>query len=255
MVNTFLVCSDFSKSAKLLDNPRLGKQRVEAFQILNLCYSLHVLAEHYSNPVPSDPYAYHSWIREIASRYKKEDYRLLVREDDLEYPDEWLQLKRDVKIYKQKPTEEVLEINPKSDTIIVKLIKTGRSKELVYSTFVSRNDLYITLGFVYHPAVPMWLGNETALEQYINAHIEEWEARGHHNTMRKYEVKKKYSLPQWCSDPDFHYSHKSNLITKERDRKEKAWYCNLKEFDDTDFGREYIWPYSEKYDTEKKYSQ
>lgn len=36
MVNTFLPYSNFKKCAKILDNKRLGKQRVEAKQILNI---------------------------------------------------------------------------------------------------------------------------------------------------------------------------------------------------------------------------
>lgn len=36
MVNTFIPYADFKKCAKVLDNQRLGKQRVEAKQILNI---------------------------------------------------------------------------------------------------------------------------------------------------------------------------------------------------------------------------
>ena len=36
MVNTFIPYADFSRCAKVLDNKRLGKQRVEAKQILNI---------------------------------------------------------------------------------------------------------------------------------------------------------------------------------------------------------------------------
>lgn len=36
MVNTFLPYPDFQKCAKVLDNKRLGKQRVEAMQIINV---------------------------------------------------------------------------------------------------------------------------------------------------------------------------------------------------------------------------
>ncbi len=36
MVNTFIPYADFDKCAKVLDNKRLGKQRVEAKQILNI---------------------------------------------------------------------------------------------------------------------------------------------------------------------------------------------------------------------------
>ena len=38
MVNTFLPYSDFKKCAKVLDNKRLLKQRVEAYQIINIIY-------------------------------------------------------------------------------------------------------------------------------------------------------------------------------------------------------------------------
>lgn len=36
MVNTFLPYGDYKKIAKVLDNKRLGKQRVEAYQIINI---------------------------------------------------------------------------------------------------------------------------------------------------------------------------------------------------------------------------
>lgn len=38
MVNTFLPFSDFKKCAKVLDSKRLLKQRVEAYQIINIIY-------------------------------------------------------------------------------------------------------------------------------------------------------------------------------------------------------------------------
>lgn len=44
MVNTFLVDSDYSKSAEQLDSKRLGKQRVEAYQILNLIENIRILS-------------------------------------------------------------------------------------------------------------------------------------------------------------------------------------------------------------------
>lgn len=40
MVNTFLVCSSFEESARALDKRRLGKQRVEAFQLLKILRTL-----------------------------------------------------------------------------------------------------------------------------------------------------------------------------------------------------------------------
>jgi hypothetical protein len=44
MVNTFLVSHNFEKSASQLDSRRLGKQRVEAYQILNLIENIRILS-------------------------------------------------------------------------------------------------------------------------------------------------------------------------------------------------------------------
>ena len=44
MVNTFLTSSDFVQSAKNLDRARLGKQRVEPYQVLNLIQDIKLLA-------------------------------------------------------------------------------------------------------------------------------------------------------------------------------------------------------------------
>ena len=53
MVNLFLTDSDYRKSAKNLDDKRLGKQRVEAFQILTLLQDLNFLAQYYKKERPS----------------------------------------------------------------------------------------------------------------------------------------------------------------------------------------------------------
>ncbi|HEY4386986.1 MAG TPA: pyrimidine dimer DNA glycosylase/endonuclease V, partial [Ktedonobacteraceae bacterium] len=36
LMQTFLPCADFAESARILDNRRLSKQRVEGQQILNI---------------------------------------------------------------------------------------------------------------------------------------------------------------------------------------------------------------------------
>ena len=46
MVNTFLISSDFKQSAKFLDWRRLGKQRAEAFQILNIILDAYKVYEY-----------------------------------------------------------------------------------------------------------------------------------------------------------------------------------------------------------------
>ncbi len=47
MVNTFVPYSDFESIARCLDNRRLGKQRVEAYQILLLIYDYEFLMTQY----------------------------------------------------------------------------------------------------------------------------------------------------------------------------------------------------------------
>lgn len=49
-MNTFLPYADFQKSAQTLDMKRLGKQRVEAFQILNLLRGVSISANWRNHP-------------------------------------------------------------------------------------------------------------------------------------------------------------------------------------------------------------
>lgn len=51
-MKTFLVDRDFQKSAKMLDNKRLGKQRVEAYQLLRIIRILRKFHEFFSIPHP-----------------------------------------------------------------------------------------------------------------------------------------------------------------------------------------------------------
>ena len=87
----------------------------------------------------------------------------------------------------------------------------------------------IKLGFGNHPAVKMWLGYRLALGSYINAHIDEWIARGYKNTMLWCEPPNIYQplvLPWWINFKELMMSHCAALINKEIDRKEKLWYTS-----------------------------
>lgn len=284
MVNTFLVHYNFDINAKYLDIRRLGKQRVEAYQILDLCKALHFLAKLYSSPIPSNPYLYHDWIRAIASRFKKEGCHYLLREHNLSYsftlpslynPDlnveiiyhpEVSQTHTIYKIFnkntekvsfskiskknrwrKQTAEENIVEVN----NGMITLEKKGKRENVPAHNFVYRHELYITLGFVYHPVVPMWLGYETALKAYINSCITEWESLGYTNTMKKYDIDENYEVPIWIYDQDLHENHISNLVTKEIERRENPWYQFL--FPGRPTHIEYFWPYSKKYDSSQKY--
>lgn len=96
-------------------------------------------------------------------------------------------------------------------------------------------------GWVHHPATLMWKHPEEplrylpALQHYYNCMVKEWIRRGFNNTMPLYNVVlSELVLPPWLGDPDFHHSHKANLVHKDREH-----YAPL--FGDLPF-EEYIWP-------------
>jgi len=137
-MQTFLPYPSFEKSLKALDSRRLGKQRVEAFQILNI----------------------------ILNRTDKKDWSN-------------------------------------------------------------------------HPAVNMWRGHANALKLYHNEAIKEWVARGYRNNMNIETIRGKIAFPEWFGKKNFHKSHKSNLL-----RKDKKFYSQ--------FGwkvpsnLDYVWPRNKK---------
>lgn len=78
-------------------------------------------------------------------------------------------------------------------------------------------------GWRNHPAVLMWAGHEVALLVYGIVVCREWISRGFHDQLEG-EFVTAYSrlrptisanrYPEWFGDPDFHASHRSNLLRK-----------------------------------------
>jgi hypothetical protein len=80
----------------------------------------------------------------------------------------------------------------------------------------------LTSGWANHPATVMWKGSEGALVDYSLTICEEWIRRGYNDTC----VNKIITLanehigaltgnaPKWLGNPDFHASHRSNLLRK-----------------------------------------
>lgn len=202
MVNTFLVCTDYKESASYLDRQRLGKQRVEAYQILCLIEDLMYLSKRYKRPLPENPSKWKEWVRSIVKIYKKKDYKFTVENGQY----------------------------CKNDSSITKF------------------DLYegerlVSLGFVYHPAVLMWIKWPDALKLYINAHIEVWIERGYKNNMRIYDMEdNEVEHPPWIYNDDFHQNHRGALIKKEIDRNEPKHYRKISIFKKAPKWKEYIWP-------------
>ena len=92
-----------------------------------------------------------------------------------------------------------------------------------------------TKGWRNHPAVKMWKKNPNALKCYFNEALKEWILRGYKNNMKFERVRGKVVFPFWFGNKEFHASHRSNLL-----RKDKKYYSqfNWKELLDLP----YIWP-------------
>ena len=79
-----------------------------------------------------------------------------------------------------------------------------------------RGDYSKTGAWENHPATRMWRGYSPALTIYMNTCIQEWCNRGFNNTMKKINIKNNRIIsPPWLGDPDFHASHRSNLLRKD----------------------------------------
>lgn len=101
-----------------------------------------------------------------------------------------------------------------------------------------------------HPAVKMWKGYEMALLHYQAAICKEWTSRGYRDTCLEKStnvchenrfsdmLKSSVEMPWWLGIPEFHASHRSNLL-----RKKPEYYSQFGwvESDDLD----YVWPSKE----------
>lgn len=94
--------------------------------------------------------------------------------------------------------------------------------------------LWVGNGWSRHTAARMWRGYEDALTLYMNLAIDEWVRRGYRNTMQRLDVPI-CEMPHWLGDPDFHASHRSNLL-----RKEPEHYTQFGWTESPDLP--YIWP-------------
>lgn len=89
--------------------------------------------------------------------------------------------------------------------------------------------------WINHPAVLMWEGYEEALTSYMNFCIDEWVWRGYKNSMQHGIILGPILYPPWLGDPDFHASHRSNLLRKDYD-----FYSKYNWTESLDLP--YVWP-------------
>lgn len=222
MVNTFLVRGNYVESARLLDRARLGKQRVEAQQILMALEELRFIAklfgilsypENLNTPIQDRT----NWIRSVVTTFNRWYSAIIIRQGEI-YP-----VPKGRKMY--KPESQLYQL---ANEIVYepKTGWTGKSSECLLP-----GDRQITMAWKSHPAVRMWLGLESSLKIYLNAHIDEWMRRGYQNTMSKHIVCEPITHPNWAiDDSSMIISQKAKLLWKELTRKEKPWYVYIPDF-------------------------
>jgi hypothetical protein len=90
-------------------------------------------------------------------------------------------------------------------------------------------------GWVNHPATKMWAGHVDALCDYYARVCEEWVCRGYRHNTTYMTWTEPYLRPAWLGNPDFHASHRSNLL-----RKDPVWYGQFGWTEPPDLP--YVWP-------------
>lgn len=242
MVNTFLVHPDFRRSAGQLDRQRLGKQRVEAYQILIVLQHYRYLADFFNIPqYPSDcdtPKEQRAaWISHVVGTFKRSGMVALhVRGNTI------IQYHSGQTLPHRPASGNKLVANGE----IVYELK-GKRQEIVWSGHWSLcllpGEELITTKIRTQSMIVMWLGFDTALKAYIDAHIDEWVARGYQNNMKRYNVKD-CVRPSWTFSEELFRNHKSALIHKEVERREPPWYAHKDDFRALWTGQfeGYIWP-------------
>lgn len=92
----------------------------------------------------------------------------------------------------------------------------------IYQSLTNKN-----YGWKNHPIVKMWKGYEQALLRYGIAICIEWKRRKYIDNMlerfcKEYKLNKDIGNPFWLGNEDFHASHRSNLL-----RKNKEYYSKF----------------------------
>jgi hypothetical protein len=205
MVNTFVTCTDFKQCAKDLDWRRLGKQRVEAMQILHILQDYVYISYKLCIKCLCGEILTSCYMKKFSCGFGIENYMKIVRDEYKKFPYFYIE---------DKVSKKIFKVDKKTFT-------KDKSKRKILS------------GFINHPAVKMWVCYEKCLKLYINTMIDEWINRGYKNTMKKYEVAVEVAdYPKWLAEGKVIASHKLSLLKKEKERNEKEWYWKLDTFKD-----------------------
>lgn len=242
MVHTFVTIAPnergYQDSAHTLDFKRLLKQCVEASQILSAITDLALVASLLNIPRTEN----NTWIKTTYSTYKKLSYKYVIINGGL-----YTINKDDCGLFdvsKSGGYKLGKNISINGDKVIVQLTNKDSKKynlsglcEFNRLSIVIRElgDHIITLGWVNHPALKMWIGYEAALALYINDHMTVFQERnnGKGMDMPRPQISTPIIHPWWLLQTDkVILSHRAALLRKEIFRKEPPNYIHQSIFVD-----------------------
>lgn len=155
-------------------------------------------------------------------QYKELDYHIFLHQGEY------------VKYKKINPPPQRLSYDEKYE-----ILKDGsilyENKKYPKFSLVLPGDNFFSMGFAMHPITLMFLHHPESLKLYINAHLDEFLARGGKKETVKRSCKIDKTVdevdhPIWTLDSSFHLNHKAALLTKEISRNEPKHYIYFKDF-------------------------
>jgi len=190
MVNTFITTYPLEEAIVDIDTRRLGKQRVEAQQILTAILNAHAIAKLYDfgecpkGKTPEDDIKREEWYKSVYTRYKTKD-----------------------KIYRSETTEDY------------SLLKTEKCSKIVSSGFAMHPMTVMWVG--YEDGLRYYI-NLCILEWIRRGYKNNMKLH-----VILLESDEELNLPWWIKCKAFHNSNCSALLRKEKYRHESLWYWNI----------------------------
>jgi len=186
MVNTFLISPSFSASVHCLDDKRLGKQRVEAYQLLKAIYIAQGLCSYFNDHVTVYP-------NNTEPHYGTPTSSVIPCVIDTD-------LKADISRWIQRYKQQERTLYLTDDWQITE----------------EYNGYPLKVSHCNHSAVRMWFFSHRALCEYLNACIREWIARGKNNTMQLWDIgDEPVTYPWWLNSPDIYKAYCESLRNKD----------------------------------------
>lgn len=259
---TFVPFSSFARCARVLDRRRLGKQRVEAFQIWTILNSVRLGAEALGLPV-FPPVKDDETLEDRRYRFAWYDSTVKILRAS---PERWVarlppgrtSLPSSLGVL-FPPTNLRMSSVPRGTSLLRfraediscfddrhVTLRTGRVVPRS-ATFLAPDEYFINLGFASHSVIRYWLGYEDSLADYINAMVDEWIRRGYSSNFPFLMTPPNSPVPpifRSGEDNSVRLSHRASLLRKELAGFEPPHYLRIASFTSLPFevlSRGYGW--------------